>query len=215
MAKAPNASPSNSKQITTIMIILVCASVIFGIKFFKDYKRDQVLKMNTMKVKGNKNAPIKIVEYIDFQCPACATGAKMIKEYMEAHPDQIYLEMKYYPLAMHAHAFTSSQYAECALKQGKFWEFHDLLIGRQAMWSVMPDVKSTFDAMAEELKLNMKELKSCVDDPKTNETVLKSRSEGDLLGIKSTPSYLVNDKFIVGYKNLKDELDSIVNKEKK
>lgn len=194
------------------MVMVVCVGAVLGFKFVMDKNRDQMIRMKTARVKGNPKAPIKIVEYIDFQCPACAAGANKIKEYMNDHPDKIFVEMKYYPLAMHPHSFTSAYYAECALRQRKFWEFHDLLIGRQAMWSQLPEVKSVFDGMAKELELKMDKLESCVNDEKTKEVVIKTREEGDLLGVKSTPTYFLNDKLIVGLKNLKSELDSLLNK---
>lgn len=212
MAKAPNHSSKKNKPIITLMVVVVCIGAILGVQFVMAKNRDQMARMKTARVKGNPKAAIKIVEYIDFQCPACAAGANMIKEYMKTHPDQIYVEMKYYPLAVHAHAFTSSYYAECASRQGKFWEFHDLLIGRQAMWSKLPEVKSVFDDMAKELELKMDKLKACVNDEKTKEAIMKTREEGDLLGVKSTPSYFVNEKMIVGFKNLESELNSLFSK---
>ncbi len=192
------------------MVILVSVGAMLSVKYVLDKNRDHMIRMKTSRVKGNPNAPIKIVEFIDFQCPACATGAKMIKEKMEIYPDQIFLEMKYYPLAMHQHAFTSSYYAECALRQGKFWEFQDLLIGRQIMWSNLPEVKTVFDDMAKEVGLKQDKLEACLQDEKIKETVMKTREEGDLLGVKSTPSYFVNDKLIVGSNNLKSELKSLL-----
>ncbi len=212
MAKAPNNSSKKNKPIITLIVVVLCIGAILGVKFVMAKNRDQMTQLITARVKGNPKAPIKIVEYIDFQCPACASGANMIKELMQTHPDQIFVEMKYYPLAMHTHAFTSSYYAQCALKQGKFWEFHDLLIGRQAMWSKLPEVKSVFDDMAKELELKLDKLEACVNDEETREVIIKTREEGDLLGVKSTPSYFVNDKLIVGFKNLKLELDSLLNK---
>jgi protein-disulfide isomerase len=216
MAIAPKSSPRKSKQTITIIIIVACIAAIVGVKFSIDSSRNHMAKMKTGRVKGDVNAPVKIVEYIDFQCPACAAGAKMLKEYMEQHPGKIFLEMKYYPLAMHSQAFTSAYYAECALQQGKFWEYHDLLIGRQAIWSVSPDVKSIFNEMAQEIGLNKSELDVCLISEKTKQTILKTRQEGDLLGVKSTPTYLINDKMVVGSKNLQPELDVLIgNKETK
>ena len=212
MAKAPNNSSKKNKPIITLMVVVLCIGAILGVKFVMAKNRDQLTQLKTARVKGNPKAPIKIVEYIDFQCPACAAGANMIKEFMKTHPDQIFVEMKYYPLAMHTHAFISSYYAECASRQGKFWEFHDLLIGRQAMWSKLPEVKSVFDDMAKELELKMDKLEACVNDEKTKEVVMKTREEGDLLGVKSTPSYFVNDKLIVGSKNLESELSALLSK---
>ncbi len=210
MAKAPNKSPQKSKQTATIVIVLICVAAIIGVKLSIDSSRAHLAKMKTGRVKGDVNAPVKIVEYIDFQCPACAAGAKMLKEYMEQHPGKIFLEMKYYPLAMHSYAFTSAYYAECALQQGKFWEFHDLLIGRQAIWAASPDAKGMFNDMAKEIGLNTSELDVCIGSEKTKEAILKTRQEGDLLGVKSTPTYLINDKVVVGSKNLEPELNALI-----
>lgn len=69
-----------------------------------------------VRIKGEANAPIKITEFTDFQCPSCAQGSKYLKKFMEGHPKAVHLEMKYYPLNMHRHAFMSARYAECAGK---------------------------------------------------------------------------------------------------
>jgi protein-disulfide isomerase len=201
-----------SKSTMTLSIFIAGLIVVFGAKFMVEAARHNASQAEITKVKGNKNAPIKIIEFIDFQCPACAAGAKMLREYFTTHPDKIYLEMKYYPLGMHSHAYQSSEYAECALKQGKFWPFHDLLIDRQGEWSILTDAKPAFETMAKETGMNMNDLQSCLADVKTREAIAKNKEEGTALGVQSTPSYLVNGKFVVGFKNLQAELDTLLAK---
>lgn len=160
--------------------------------------------------KGNPQASVKIIEYIDFQCPACAHGAAVLKKYIENNPDSIYLEMHYYPLAMHKHAVTASIFAECAARQNKFWPFHDLVLEKQSDWKGFDDVKSAFFDMAAQAGLNAQQLQSCIIDPSIEEAVFKDKEEGAQKGVKSTPTYFINGEMAVGGRSLVEKLNQLI-----
>jgi len=162
--------------------------------------------------KGNRQAPIQIVEHIDFQCPACAYGAKLLKEFMQKNPDQVFLQLHHFPLAMHKHAITASIYAECAARQKKFWEFHDLLIENQDQWKSMEDARPAFQSFAEQVGLKSNALNKCIADPATEAAILQERTLGTERGIKSTPTYFVNGEMTVGATSLMKILNQASNK---
>ena len=163
------------------------------------------------KVKGKEDAPIQIVEFIDFQCSACAKGVKHLQKFIKEHLNKVRLELKYYPLSVHQHGFLSAHYAECAARQGKFWVFHDYLIDKQKYWEKLKDVKPTFELFAEWSQLDPNDLKNCLEDKSVEEFISKNKAEGKLLGVKSTPSYFINDKMFVGFDQLEAELKRLLN----
>lgn len=191
-----------SKKFAAILIIVICLGAVYGTKFFIGLSKKGLIADATAKVKGSNGAPIKVVEFIDFQCPACAGGAKYLKQMMKKYPGAIHLELKHFPLKMHRHGFLSSQYAECAARQEKFWLFHDSLLARQGNWKRLADARPAFDRIASEIDLNEQELESCLQGEAAGKAIEKDKAEGQALKIQSTPTYFVNGKMVVGKKSL-------------
>lgn len=201
-----------SKKTAVILTVLICLVAVYGAKFGIGYFRKNTPKASAGKVKGAENAPIKVTEFIDFQCPACARGAAYLKEKIQQYPAAIRLELKHYPLAMHQHGFLSSQYAECAASQGKFWSYHDLLLARQSNWKRLVDAQPAFERIADEVHLDKAELQVCLQNEATDAIIEKNRAEGKKLGVRSTPTYFVNGKMIVGKKSLDEEIVKLLKK---
>src|ERR1700690_3064713 len=97
-----------NKQQATLGVVLVLAGLITGAKIFLAPK-NALTNVETARSKGNPDARIKIVEFIDFQCPGCAYGITQLKTVFNEHPNDIYLQVKYFPLTqMQHHAMTSA-----------------------------------------------------------------------------------------------------------
>jgi len=207
-----------SKKKTTFLLIVIAVAVVIGFKAYANLKRLNSVqevehtKIVHKKIHGPLNAPIKIVEYIDFQCPACAAGSKFLKKFMLENPDKISLELKYYPLSsIHRHAFLAARYTECALLQNQFWPLHDLLIERQMQWHKLTDAKPAFDLMVQEIEVDTQQFQICLDDETIDEDILADKQSGREAGIRSTPTYFINDEMIVGMPNLVAKLKELIN----
>jgi protein-disulfide isomerase len=158
--------------------------------------------------KGPAQARVHIVEFIDFECPACAYGVNKIKGYLEKYPHDLRVEVKHYPLTnMHRHALKSASYAECMARQDKFWPFIELVMAQQSQWSPLMNVEGMFDQFAENTKANMGQLKSCLSSEDVTVKIQSEKAIGRSLGVQSTPTYFVNKKMMVGTKSLQEELD--------
>lgn len=201
---------TKNKSMIAIIIVLFCIALVVGFKIFNKALRQANTIGDLTKVEGAKDAPVKITEYIDFQCPSCAQGSIYLKKLMNSNSNFIRLELKYYPLNIHRHAFRSSRYAECAARQEKFWIFHDRILERQDQWRNLVDVVPTFDAISKEIGLDMANLKTCLNDQTVEKLIEQNKSEGSQLGVQSTPSYFINGKMVVGYKSMVSELDRLV-----
>ncbi len=203
-----------SKKSLSVLIIVLGVCVVFAVQAAKP-KKKEVVDVPSPRSIGPSKAPIQITEFIDFQCPACAKGAIYLKKLRQEHPKAIRLQMKYFPLSMHKFGFISAEYAECAARQGKFWSFQDNLVERQSQWSNLLDVKSVFEIMAIESNVDLKTLRTCLEDKSVKEQVEKDQEEGKIFGVSSTPTYFINNKMVVGSKLLEDEMILLLKDEKK
>lgn len=204
-----------SKLRITILIIAVSVIIILAVKFFLGLTPHDTRSPAEMRTKGNKTAPIHITEFIDLECPACARGAEYLARVMVAHPEAIRLDLKYFPLPSHRHGFLAARYAECAAQQGKFWPFHDALLSRQANWSRLMDATPAFALIAQEVSLDKVKLSACLNDKSVDSLIQQSHLEGERRGVKSTPTYYVNGKMVVGLQSLEPELERLLSEIKK
>src|SRR5258708_7695839 len=80
---------------------------------------------------GNTNAKVTVIEYADFQCPACAAYYPVVKQLTQDFGTQVKFVYRYFPLQQHQNGRISAHAAEAAGRQGKFWEMHDMLFLHQ------------------------------------------------------------------------------------
>lgn len=90
---------------------------------------------NPQKTKGAESPKVIIVEFSDFECPACAGFTPFLEQILADYPQDLAVEYRHFPLTMHPTADEAARAAEAAALQGKFWEMHNLLFERQKDWS--------------------------------------------------------------------------------
>ena len=100
---------------------------------------------------------------------------------------------KDFPLSIHPHAFKAAEAANCALEQGRFWEYHDTLFANQDALAV-EDLKR----YAAALGLNAAEFDTCVDEGKFTDRVQRDMDEGKRYGVSSTPTVFINGRPVIG-----------------
>ena len=200
-----------SKSAAGIFLLLACVVGVFALKVLSsrhgvDGGVDrQVL---TARMKGDPKGKIKIVEFTDFQCPACAKADEKVREMFEKYPGQLFLELKYFPLAtMHPFAIRAATYAECAARQGKFWPFQDVLFKTQTSWAKMTTVDEYFSGLAVGVGMDGASLAACVNDASVERAIRENMDQGQSLGVGSTPTFFVNGKMAVGGKNFAEAVD--------
>jgi len=202
--------PNLSKQKLTIFLLATIFLIIIGIKIFIVYRQRAGDDTLPAKVKGNPKAEIKIVEYLDYRCGACGRGSQILDEMLIKYPDQMLIEMRFFPLNIMQYDALSARYAECAAQQGKFWEYHDLLFQKQNQWRKLTSPQAAFEVLAKDLQMDLEELKICVKDDNIKKYVTDSKRQGEFLGVKNTPTYFVNGKMYVGVKSLNKELTRLL-----
>ncbi len=147
---------------------------------------------------GDVTAPVTLVEYADFQCPACANAAPMIDQLNREFGDDLRIVFKHYPLTtIHRNAESSSRAAEAAAVSGKFWEMHDLLFERQHEWANLADPTPKYEEYAEELGILLDQFRyDYAERAETAENVEQNRREALSLGLRGTPSIFINGERI-------------------
>ena len=190
-------------------LVVFCVLLVFSARFLQGGEAS--LSDHNLKVKGLETAPVHIIVYSDFQCPACRTALEPVEELRKEFSDSVQLEFRHFPLERpHRWALTAASFAECAAEQGKFWEFHDRVYSEQPAWSVSPDVISIFARYSAELGLDPQRLSDCLGDPKTLAEIRKERSSGERKGIQSTPTIFINDHMLVGTLQVKEKGRAVI-----
>ena len=196
----------SAKLKATLLVLLISGAIAFGINYFQTYKKTAFIPFDPQRTKGSNNAPLQILEFVDFECAQCAIGSKVLQKSMTEHPQAIRLSMRYFTLG-ELNSTISAMYAECTKEQGKFWEFTDLLFERQAQWRTLLKIKPALNQIALDAKVSVDELSSCVDNPETEKRVKKDKKLGESRFIQSTPSYFINGELHVGVGSLRKALE--------
>src|SRR3989338_3734432 len=206
-----------SKSSATVLIILGCFFIGFLAKFAVEHSASLIRPdANLARAKGNPKAPVRVTEFVDFQCKACSKGVEVLRNYFKKYPQKIYIEVKHYPLSkIHWHAVKSAVYAECAARQNKFWPYQDLLFQNQQIWDRLINPDNMFKELAQKAGLNLSALDVCVQDEKIKKFVLDEKSQGEAMRVNSTPTYFINGKMLVGHKELSAELEKLFQEETK
>ena len=147
---------------------------------------------------GPSRAKVQIMEYSDFQCPRCAAAHPVLQALRERHVNDVRLVFRHMPLHQHKWAVDAARAAEAAGKQGKFWEYADRLYGEQAVWAAAPDAVPLFRDYAKALGLSLEQFDRDVASDAVKEIVTKERALADAVPVGATPTFLINDRMLVG-----------------
>lgn len=156
-------------------------------------------------VKGNKEASVVLVEYLDFECEACGAYFPLVKQLSEEYKNDVLFVSRYFPLPGHKNGLTAALAVEAASKQGKYWEMYDLLFEKQQEWGEKqaPD-PSIFEKYAATIGLDIEKFKQDVKSDEVKQRVNKDRESGIKLGVQGTPSFFLNGEKIPNPKSAED-----------
>jgi len=150
----------------------------------------------TKNTKGNSQAKVQLVEFSDFECPACKANLIFVNEVMTQYPDDVYLVYRHFPLyQIHPYAQVAAQFAELAAEEGKFWQAHDLLFDRQQDWSTLgseQDVLTRFEEYLTELEIDKTQFSSRIVSNDIKERVNSDLALSQQLKLSATPTFFVN-----------------------
>lgn len=148
-------------------------------------------------VLGNNTTGVTLVEFGDYQCPACYQYYPLVKQVQEKYNDQISFQFRNFPLVqIHPNAMISARAAEAAGLQGKFWEMHDLLYTNQNDWAQVGSPSSIFVQYAQQLGLDTAKFEEDMNSAAVLAIINGDVSAAQSLGATGTPTFVLNGKKI-------------------
>ncbi|MDP3954273.1 MAG: thioredoxin domain-containing protein [bacterium] len=204
-------SKTMKRIISWLVVVLVIGGGIFALVKFSGSAPTQQDGGNILSeqlnssdhIYGNPEAKVVLLEYLDFQCPACAAYDPLVQELKKEYSDRVAFVVRHFPLrSIHANAQISSQAAEAAGLQGKFWEMHDMIFENQAVWSNGRGAKSIFLGYAESLGLDKDKFEDDLDSSQVKDKIEADLKSGNNSGVNGTPSFFLNGKKIVNPQSL-------------
>lgn len=144
--------------------------------------------------RGSPSAPVRIVEFADFQCPSCAQFFENTAGALTSlYGDNIEWAFLDYPLTQHERAMPAAIAASCAHRQGKFWPYHDLVFRNQTKLS-----DSDLKKYADQAGLDVSKWETCYENQETRSEVEEDVQLGEDLGVDATPTFFVGGERLKG-----------------
>lgn len=151
--------------------------------------------------KGPENARVTIVEFADFQCGYCSRSVSVSKQILNDFPGKVRWVFKHFPMPFHRLAPRAGQASLAADKEGRFWEYHDMLFANRKKLS-----DADLLAYARRTGLDIKKFKEAMDSSLYAAEIKADTELGKKLQVRGTPTFYVNGRKHVGsfnYRTLK------------
>jgi len=144
-------------------------------------------------VLGNKDAPISLIEYSDFECPFCKLFHPTSKQVVDSYGGKVNLVYRHFPLDFHKNAEKEAEASECANELGgneKFWAYTDKIFERTTS-NGTGFALNTLVPLAKEIGLDETKFKNCLDSGKYEKHVQQDIAEGSAAGVTGTPGNII------------------------
>ena len=195
----------NNARLLAFAAFIIFVSTI-GVLLARQLNFVPVRPAPAFRTMGPENAPVQIVEYTDFACPACRAAAGKIEEMQKIYGAGLRVSFKHYPLLnIHPWSLHAAAYADCAGAQGKFKEYAALLFANQEKWGRAASKPWEFKTYAEQLKLDWPAMETCSEAHETLKVLKLDIAEADMKGVNATPTFFINGKRAVGSGQLIDQ----------
>ncbi len=166
---------------------------------------------------GDPNAPVKIVEFADFQCPFCLrywteTEPQIIQNYIAT--GKVYYEYRSVGGFVGPESADAANAAYCASDQNKFWEYHDMLFANWTGENAGDFTPDKLRQYAAAINLNLDQFNTCLNSGAHNDQVSQDVNDAKAAGVTGTPAFIVNGKLIEGaqpYSTFQQTIDAALN----
>jgi len=217
-------------QLIIIGSILLVVAAVAGVIIWTQWKQanapigDIIMPagMNRPAVKGNSvgnpDAPVKLTEVADFQCPACRSFSENIEQTLLDNyvaTGKVYFTYETFSFldeqSSGRESKAAAESAYCAMDQNRYWDYHDILYANQTGENIGDFTDRRLTAFASALGLDMDAFSACFDSGKYTQRVLDERDAAPGKGINSTPSFLIDGQLIkieASWQELFDALDT-------
>lgn len=155
---------------------------------------------------GPDDAPVQVVELLDFQCPYCRKAHEELLQIREKHGEKVQLVIRHVPLEIHTAAKGAAKASVAAGKQGKFWEFHDALFAHEGALD-----RAAFVKIATDLGLDAERFTADLDSTAVAQAVDDDLRLSLRLGVVATPGFFINGRYVSGFRP--GQLDGVIQEE--
>lgn len=156
-------------------------------------------------LEGPFSSKATLVEFLDYQCPTCAVYHPIVKTLRQAYAGRLRFVVRQYPITeLHQFAKGAAIAAVCSQRQGKFFEYSDVLFANREHLT-----RSDLEKYATDLGMDGVLFSTCLDDKTAEQTVIRDHEDGDSLGVTGTPTFLLNGKIINGLPT-EDEFKALI-----
>lgn len=215
-----NKNPLNQRSgvstniILTVVVVVVAAAVFGGVLMFggggnsgnaEAVPAEVLRKPDSNTITEAENGGVTVVEFLDYQCPACQQYYNSVtKPIEEKYEGRINFVTRNYPLDMHPLAMPAAKAAEAAAEQGKYQEMYDALYQDWQSWAVAQggqqvsdnseQAKRKFNEYAQKIGLDMEKFHKDQNSPQIEQRIERDRSDAEKAGVEGTPTIFVNGK---------------------
>ena len=178
-----------------LIIVLLFGYYFYAAPAASTTNTTPVVITQTDHVRGAKDGKVTLVEFGDFQCPACGAYEPIVRQVLVDNKDTLKFSFRHFPLTqIHKNALLAAKASEAAGVQGKFWEMHDILYDKQEEWGEALNAREFIMMYATTLKLDAKKFATDLESKTLEDKILAEYKEGISLGIQGTPTFFLNGK---------------------
>lgn len=196
------------------LIVIGISGTLFGLSATAGSKPDETPKETKVFIdkisaydwmEGGRTASAVLVEYSDFQCPACGAYYPLVKRVHEEYGDKLAIVYRNFPLTtIHKNALRGAYAAESAGQQGKFWEMHNKLFENQKEWSEGENPQKFINEYATVLGLDMDRFHKDADSQNVKDKVAADVASAEKFEVNGTPTFFLNGKKLDSLRNFDD-----------
>jgi protein-disulfide isomerase len=211
-----------TNEVKTIIGIVVACVVLLGAFIWLAPKSGSVsvardltlLVHDNSNMTGKVGAKVTLVEFGDYQCPACGANAPFIKSVVEQYKTNPNFNFVFrnFPLSQHPNAVISAEAAQAAGAQGKYFEMNEVLYKNQNEWAEVKDPTDLFVGYAKTLGLDTVKFKSDLDQKVFVPFIQADLADATTLALDHTPTLFLNGAEVTDLSSLKAQIDGALNK---
>ena len=143
---------------------------------------------------GSPSATVTLVEFGDFQCPACAAAQPIVDRILEEYENDVLFVFRHFPLPQHKNARVAAEAAEAAGAQQKFHEMYAALYENQNEWAEAGNPTEIFTTYATTIGLDTEAFKESIEKKQFAKKIEADETDALQAGVNSTPTFFVNGK---------------------
>lgn len=206
------------------MIVIV---VLIGLLYFVASHESKITEESVLlpagaitatdRINGTATSTVTLLEFSDFQCPACGEYFPVIEDLISEYKGQVALVYKNFPLPQHKNARVAAYAAEAAGRQGKFFEMYRLLFSNQEKWAELASPLPIIEGFAASLGLNMEQFKKDSTSAEVKSKIDADLALGQASQVLGTPTFFLEGVKIASpnsYQDFKNVIDAAIAKKK-